>query len=174
MGSMKRLALLFSCSAALVCAADLSNVHTVYLLKMAKGLDQFLASRLTADHVFQVVTDPKLADAVFTDQIGEGFEMKLEELFPPPESREAGAAPKPEKTEDEANPLLGDTVNKLSNPAIEFVVRPRQGHRLPGGRQVAAGGLVGVPSLPKSGTPKDMDRTANDIVSRIKHDLKGK
>jgi len=26
----------------------------------------------------------------------------------------------------------------------------------------------------KSGTPKDMDRTANDIVSRIKRNLKGK
>src|SRR6266498_3415335 len=59
MGSMKRLAFLFSCSAALACAADLSNVHNVYLLKMTKGLDQYLANRLTGDHVFQVVTDPK-------------------------------------------------------------------------------------------------------------------
>ena len=84
MGSMKRLALLVSCSAAMLCAADLSTVHTVYLLKMSRGLDQFLASRLTSDHVFRVVTDPQLADAVFTDQIGEGFEMKLDELFPPP------------------------------------------------------------------------------------------
>ena len=70
MGSMKRLAFLFSCSAALLCAADLASVHTVYVLKMSKGLDQFLASRLTSDHVFRVVTDPKQADAVFTDQIG--------------------------------------------------------------------------------------------------------
>jgi hypothetical protein len=44
---MKRLALLFSCTATLVCAADLPGVHTVYLLKMSKGLDQFLANRLT-------------------------------------------------------------------------------------------------------------------------------
>src|ERR1039458_380143 len=83
MGSMKRLVLLFCCSAAMLCAADLASVHTVYLLKMAKGLDQFLANRLTSDHVFQIVTDPKLADAVFTDQIGEGFQAKLEEMFPP-------------------------------------------------------------------------------------------
>ena len=94
LGSMKRLALLFSCSA-LACAADLSTVHTVYLLKMAKGLDQFLANRLTSDHVFQIVTDPKLADAVFTDQIGEGFQMKLEEFFPTPEAEKPAPPHKP-------------------------------------------------------------------------------
>src|SRR5664280_1576281 len=126
MGSMKRFALLFCCSAAMLCAADLANVHTVYLLKMAKGLDQFLANRLTSDHVFQIVTDPKLADAVFTDQIGEGFQAKLEEMFPPPESDKPAPPPKPAKTEktakgekpakteDEPNPLLGDTVTRLS------------------------------------------------------------
>ena len=64
MGSMKRLALLFSCSAVVLCAADLASVKNVYVLKMARGLDQYLANRLTADHVFQIVTDPKLADAV--------------------------------------------------------------------------------------------------------------
>src|SRR5664279_1621574 len=99
MGSMKRFALLFSCSAAMLCAADLATVHTVYLLKMSKGLDQFLASRLISDHVFQIVTDPKLADAVFTDQLGEGFQAKLEEFFPTPESEKP--APKPKKEEDE-------------------------------------------------------------------------
>ena len=93
---MKRLALLFSCSAALVCAADLSNVHTVYLLKMSKGLDQYLANRLTAGHIFQIVTDPKLADAVFTDQIGEGFQLKLEELYPTPEAEKPKPALEPQ------------------------------------------------------------------------------
>src|ERR1035441_519016 len=128
MGSMKRLVLLFSCSAAMMCAADLANVHTGYLLKMDEGLDRFLAARRTSDHVFQIVTDPKVADAVFTDQIGEGFQAKLEEMFPPPESDKPAPLPKPAKTEktakgekpakseDEPNPLLGDTVNNLSNP----------------------------------------------------------
>ncbi len=169
---MKRLALLFSCSAALACAADLANVHTVYLLKMANGLDQFLANRLNSDHVFQIVTDPKRADAVFTDQIGEGFQMKLEELFPTPES-EKPAKPKPEKTDDETNPLLGDTVNKLSSPEANssfgrakgtvFLVDAKS-------RQV----VWSVYQLSKAGTPKEMDRTATDIVSRIKHDLNPK
>ncbi|MCX6628076.1 MAG: hypothetical protein NTW28_10660 [Candidatus Solibacter sp.] len=172
---MKRLALLFSCSAALLCPADLANVHTVYLLKMAKGLDQFLANRLTSDHVFQIVTDPKLADTVFTDQIGEGFQMKLEELFPTPESAKPAPPPppKPEKTGEEANPLLGDTVNKLSNPSMNSSF----------GRATGTVFLVDAKSRqlvwsvyqpPKGGTAKDMDRTATDIVNRIKRDLKGK
>src|ERR1035438_6634619 len=98
MGSMKRIALLFSCSAVLLSAADLATVHTVYLLKMSKGLDQFLANRLIADHVFHIVTDPKLADAVFTDQIGEGFQVKLEEFSPTPESEKPAPPPKADKT----------------------------------------------------------------------------
>src|SRR5665811_1641927 len=101
MGSMKRLAFLFSCSVAMLSAADLSGVHKVYVLKMAKGLDQFLANRLTSDHIFQIVTDPKLADAVFTDQIGEAFQMKLEEIFPTPESQKPAPPAKAEKTGDE-------------------------------------------------------------------------
>jgi hypothetical protein len=172
MGSMKRLALLFSCTATLVCAADLTNVHTVYLLKMAKGLDQYLASRLTEDHLFQVVADPKQADSIFTDQLGEGFEAKLEELFPTPVSaKPAPPPPKPEKTEEDANPMLGDTVNKLAPLTSSF------------GRARGTVFLVDAKSrrviwsayeTPKSGSSKDMDRTASDIVSRIKKDLKGK
>jgi len=86
---MKRLALLFSCSAALMCAADLAGVHTVYVLKMGKGLDQYLASRLAAEHVFQIVTDPKLADTVLTDQVGEALQLQLEEISPTPEPPKA-------------------------------------------------------------------------------------
>ena len=173
MGSMKRLALLFSCTATLACAADLAGVHTVYLFKMAKGLDQFLANRLTTEHVFQIVTDPKLADAIFTDQIGEGFQMKLEEIFPTPESEKPEPPPKPEKTGEEATPILGDTVNKLSNPASSSTFGRSRGTVF----LVDAKSRVVVWSVyepAKSGSPKDMDRTANDIVSRIKRNLKGK
>ena len=173
MGSMKRLALLFSCTATLVCAADLPGVHTVYLLKMSKGLDQFLANRLTTEHVFQIVTDPKLADAVFTDQIGEGFQMKLEEMFPTPEPVKSAAPPKPEKTSDEVSPWLGDTMNKLSNPASNSSFgRSRGTVFLVDAKSRLVVWSVYQPA--KSGTPNDMDRTANDIVSRIKRDRKGK
>jgi hypothetical protein len=172
MGSMKRLALLFSCSAALVCATDLTNVHTVYLLKMGRGMDQFLASRLTEDHIFQVVTDPKQADAVFTDQIGEGFEAKLEDLFPSPDTAKPAPPPKEEK-EGETNPLLGETVNKLSNPSsASSFGRARGTVFLVDAKSRRVIWSVFEPA--KSGTPKDLDRTASDIVNRLKHQLKGK
>jgi len=178
MGSMKRLALLFSCSAALVCAADLPGVHTVYVFKMGGGLDQHLASRLIAGHVFQIVTDPKLADAVFTDHIGENLLLKLEEISPTPEDPKAVAEKEKKKKEepppaDEVNPFLGDTVNKLDNPALKssfgrgkgtvFLVDTKS-------RQV----IWSAYQEPKGGGSKEMDRTATDIVSRLKKDLKGK
>src|SRR3954453_3223484 len=59
--------------------ATVADVQAVYLLPMSAGLDQFLANRLRG--VFRVVTDPKLADAVFTDRLGEPFEQKLAELY---------------------------------------------------------------------------------------------
>ena len=178
MGSMKRLALFFSCSAALVCAADLPGVHTVYVFKMGGGLDQHLASRLIAGHVFQIVTDPKLADAVFTDHIGENLLLKLEEISPTPEDPKAVAEKEKKKKEepppaDEVNPFLGDTVNKLDNPALKssfgrgkgtvFLVDTKS-------RQV----IWSAYQEPKGGGSKEMDRTATDIVSRLKKDLKGK
>jgi hypothetical protein len=179
---MKRLAILVSCTAVLASAADLAEVHNVYLLRMTRGFDQYLANHLTGGKVFQVVTDPKLADTIITEQIGEGFETKLNELFPPPEPE---APPKPEKPadkdvkgksakEEEApadSGLITDTVNKLANPTSSF------------GRGKGMVFLVDAKSkqviwsaygLPKDSTSKELDRTALDIVSRIKHDLKKK
>src|SRR5260370_33933976 len=68
-------------SGVLSLGAGLSDVQSVYLLPMSGGLDQYLANRLSG--VFRVVTDPKLADAIFTDQLGEAFEQKLAALYPP-------------------------------------------------------------------------------------------
>ena len=157
----------------MLCATDLSTVHTVYLLKMSRGLDQFLASQLTSRHVFRVVADPKLADTVFTDQIGEGFEMKLDELFPPPPNAKPPAPPKPDQTADQSNPFLGDTVNKLSNPAANssfgrgrgtvFLVDAKSRHVIWSTFEPA-----------RSGSARDLEHTANDIVERIRRDLKGK
>jgi hypothetical protein len=169
---MKRLALLFSCSAAMLSAADLASVHNVYLLKMSKGLDQFLANRLTSNHVFQIVTDPKLADAVFTDQIGEGFQAQLEEFSPTPDDKPA-PPPKADKAGDEASPMMGDTVNKLSNPASSSSFGRNKGTIFlvdAKSRQV----VWSMYQTPKGVAPKQMDRTANDIVSRLKKDLNPK
>jgi len=184
MKCMKRLAVLFCVSAAFGSGADLAAVKNVYLLKMSKGLDQYLANRIASGHLFQIVTDPKLADAIFTDQIGEGFEAKMNELFPPPlpEEKEEPAPPqKPEKAAkpdsnqpaDAQLPFFGDTVNKLESPSSMgsfgrakgtlFLVDTKS-------KQV----VWSTYDLPKDATSKQMDRTANDIVSRLKRELKVK
>jgi hypothetical protein len=181
---MKRLLLLLSCSGALLCGAELSGVHTVYVLSMSRGLDQYLANRLTNDHVFQVVTDPKRADTFLTDRIGESLQSKLEEIFPPPAPEKAAPAEKPAPEAEKkpaaqkdkgspSNPLLADTVNKLASPATSgsfgrakgtvFLVDAKS-------RQV----VWSVYALPKGSSARELDRTASDIVSRLKRDLKGK
>ena len=63
---------------------ELAAVHTVYILPMSRGMDQFLADRLTVTHAVQVVSDPQKADAVFTDHLGENFEQSMENLYPKP------------------------------------------------------------------------------------------
>ena len=65
-------------AAAFLPAATLLDVHTVYIFPMHNALDQYLASELTQQHVFQVVSDPKLADAVFTDRMGPTFEQTFD------------------------------------------------------------------------------------------------
>src|SRR2546426_11923622 len=110
---MKRLLFLL---AGPILAADLSSVRSVYLMPMYRGLDQYLANRLTNEHVFQVVTDPKLADTIFTDRIGEGFQMQLEILIPKEKPEPAPAKDKEakdkEKEGDSKTTLFTETVNK--------------------------------------------------------------
>ncbi len=167
---MKRLCLLLCSAAALLPAADLAGVRSVYLLPMARGLDQYLANRLTGEHVFQVVTDPKAADAIFTDRIGESFQAQLETMLPvpPPTTSEP---PRPAaQGEAKTTALPTETINKLSNPALNSSFGKGRGTVF----------LVDVQSHqvvwstyepPKSSSGKDLDRTASDIVSRLKRDL---
>ncbi|HTP88881.1 MAG TPA: hypothetical protein VMJ34_18145 [Bryobacteraceae bacterium] len=72
-------------------------VQTVYILPMSSGMDQYLASRLTAMNVVQVSTDPQTADAIFTDRLGESFERRFGDLYPKP------APPKAEAKEKEGD-----------------------------------------------------------------------
>ena len=79
---MLRLALFLAAGSLM--AGDLAGVKTVYLLPMSSGFDQYLAIRLVRDGAMQVVTDPKKADAVFTDRIGANFEKSMQQLYAPP------------------------------------------------------------------------------------------
>ncbi len=167
MDLMKRLCVLALLCAALGFGQDLSKVHFVYLLPMSRGLDQYLANWLTKDHVFQVVTDPKQADTVFTDRIGSGFEEKLAELQANPE-------PVSRPSEDEAPASKDDaTSNRVSPPSQSssfgrgkgtvFLVDLKSHHVLWSTYQ---------PS--KDSSSDQLNRTASDIVSRLKRDLKSK
>jgi len=102
---MKRTVLLCAILVAatlLAAAAELSQVRSVYLFPMTNGLDQYLANRLTNAGLFQVVADPKKADAVFTDRLGAAFEARLADLFPEPPPQPAEPPKKAEKKEGEA------------------------------------------------------------------------
>jgi len=77
---MKRL--LLPLLAGIAALAQVPSVRSVYILPMAGGLDQYLAAELTREHSMQVVADPKAADAVLTDRLGESFEQKMTQIHP--------------------------------------------------------------------------------------------
>lgn len=148
-----RLALFgFLCGAALG-AAD--GTQPVYVLPMSNGLDQFLANRLAASQAYQVVTDLKRAQVVFTDKLGENFEQRLAELAPPPPA----AAKKDDKTSGE-----------------------KKAEDVPVARRSTMGGGKGTVFLvelasrkvlwstfaqPRDSSPRQLDRTAASIVKRL-------
>jgi hypothetical protein len=176
---MKRFLLVLSLTGALAGAADLDQVRSVYVMSMAHGLDQYLANRLTGSHLFQVVTDPARADAVFTDRVGEGFESQLGALMPVPQGKDAkepkeakdAKDAKDAKASDSSTPsLLADTANKLSNPALNSAFGRSRGTIFLVDRD-SRRILWSVYRLPKSSNSSELDRIASDIVSRLKQDL---
>jgi hypothetical protein len=69
-------------------------MRSVYVLPMAGGLDQYLAAQLAHDHVMQVVADPKIADAVLTDRLGDSFQQTLAKLHPRDDDEDTSEAPR--------------------------------------------------------------------------------
>jgi hypothetical protein len=163
MSSMKRLSFLLACCGALTFAAELSTVHSVYILSMSHGFDQFLANSLTNGHTFQVVTDATKADAILTDHIGQTFETQVGALLPAPPPP---PAPKVEKKEStgpelpEASKIPPPPSTMSRSRGTLFLVDVKS-------RQV----LWSAYATPKSLDSKELDRTASDIVSRLKKDL---
>ncbi len=106
--------LLFSSLAVALAAppkTELLQVHKVYLLPMSNAMEQYLANRLTGLGVFQVVTDPKKADAIFTDGIGASFESRLAELLPQKPAKRAR-----EEAAEEAAPAIAAQPPVAANP----------------------------------------------------------
>ena len=149
------------------CAAAADGVKSVYLMPMANGLDQFLANRLTGSDGFQVVTDAKKASAVFTDKLGEGFDLRLTELTAPP--------PPPKDDEKKTDEQKADEKKAEEKKAEEAM--PVHRSTFGGGKGTVF--LVEVASRrvlwstfanPRDSSPKQMDRTAALIVNRLKKD----
>lgn len=147
--------------------AELSQVQTVYLLRMKGGFDQHLANRITSVSLFRVVTDPAKADAVVTDRLGRAFEEQMKELYPPPaeqapketappESEDPAAAfPSIHPTEKQRSTSLGSATGTI------FLVDRRS-------QQV----IWSTFARPKSYTMKDLDQSAGDVVKRIQEALR--
>ena len=166
--------LLFSSLAVALAAppkTELMQVHKVYLLPMTNGMEQYLANRLTGLGVFQVVTDPQKADAVFTDGIGAAFESRQAEMFPqrpakqaigenasaaPPEAAPA-VATQPAVAANQpapAPPVAGATLappQAAAAPAPQPSPQPKIAPSEPEKQdQTAGGGLGGERSAPVS------------------------
>jgi hypothetical protein len=97
----------------------------------------------------QVVTDPKKADAIFTDHIGTAFEQKLDELYG-------------KKQKDEDSGRTGMQNAARGRGAIFMVDRQT--------RDV----IWSAYERPKSSAPDDMSHTAEKIAQKLEKDRKGK
>ena len=138
----------------LLYGADSSGVQTVYLLPMANGLDQYVANRLAASGVFYVTTDPKKADAIFTDKLGEAFEQRLDTLLLPPLEK----SPKESKAEERTAPRVSSfSRSKGTMFLVDAATRAV---------------LWSIYEPPKNTSPGELDRTAQRIVGALKRPVK--
>jgi hypothetical protein len=193
--AMKIAAVLLSGFFALASSANaqLANVHSVYLLPMGGGLDQHLANRITGAGLFQVVTDPKKADAVFTDRLGEGLETRLSELYPEPQPpKPQPAEPKPQPVEPKPQPAepkpqsAAAKTDEEAKPEPQAEAKPKEASVL----RVSSFGkgkgtiflvdprshavLWSLYEQPKNTSSAELDRTAGRVVERLRRVLKGK
>ena len=149
----------------LASGADLSKIQNVYLMPMSSGLDQYLANRLTAGGVLQVVTDPAKADAIFTDRLGDAFDKRLDELFPPakPELKES-------KTDREKEKEAAEQT--WQRPAGQSFTKGR-GNLFLVDRQTR-NVIWSIYERPKSGQPDQLHKTASRVAERFQKDRSGK
>jgi hypothetical protein len=72
----------FLASMLAIASVRAADVQSIYLLPMAGHLDLYVAEWLARGNAVHVTTDPKKADAVLTDRLGEDFERKLDQILP--------------------------------------------------------------------------------------------
>jgi hypothetical protein len=145
--------------------APLTQIRNVYLLPMAGGLDQHLANKLTRTGRFNVVTDVKQAEVIFTDQIGEAFEGRYLELFPPPPRVQSEAERKAANEDNRMGSLLGEASSVRRTSTFN---RSRGNVFLV---EVASARVLWSTYLPPRGKrSEDLSRAADTIVDRLEDD----
>ncbi|MGP0073623.1 MAG: hypothetical protein ACLPWF_17040 [Bryobacteraceae bacterium] len=169
---------------------QLHQVKRVYILAMGSGMDQFLANQLTKEGIFEVVTDPKKADAIVSDHVGESFQKKLDELYPPPPAPKTPPdSTKPAADSSSTSLDVGDssptTTNTAKKDAFDGVDFSGGGGFRTGSIGRGKGNffvvdrnsrvvLWSVYERPKSSTPGELTRTAERVVKHLKEDLNEK
>lgn len=147
---------------------------------MSGGLDQALATSLTRHRQFQVVTDPQIADAIFTDRLGESFEKKVLDLYPPPEVEEPieKEVKKDEKKDDKDDKKPDKSSSDIMTLKTEPMVRIGGFGRSKGDvylvDRTSKKVIWSLYKRPKNATPDEIDKTAEAIVKQLKHDLTAK
>jgi hypothetical protein len=135
---------------------EIFGVKTVYLLPMAGGLDQFLALQLSSGGLLQVVTDPKKADAILTDAIGERLEDSLSDLYGAPVEKDKSDKDKDKDKSTNANSARPTMRPLSSSRGLVFLVNRTS-------RDV----LWSTFEQPKSTEPEELRHVAEKIVDRL-------
>lgn len=148
-----------------------SSVRTIYILPMGHGLDQYVANRLTREHVLEVVADGARADAILTDSLGKPLETELEKLHPTPKPKEQDADNDSEDSDTAKTSRTKKTFSASEAPISTFA-RGKGTLFLVDARSRAV--LWSVYERPTKFTPDQLDHTAKQVVDRLKRDLSGK
>lgn len=130
--------------------------HTVFILRMANGQDQYLANRLTRGGVLGVVLEPTKADAVLTENVDDGFWAWLARTYP----SSTGSA---SQSSGHDAPVGRWILQPSKHRGTVFLVDPRN-------RRVAWSTYVNG----KDNTPDELDRAAARVASQLKASLNQK
>ncbi|HEX5226473.1 MAG TPA: hypothetical protein VFW44_02130 [Bryobacteraceae bacterium] len=163
----------------------LLQVKRVYLVSMASSMDQYLANQLTNSGVFEVVTDPKRADAIVTDNVGDSFQRQLDDLYPPPKPPEEKKAKGKEDETEEADSDSGTNSKKASRKnafeGIDFSGGTAHVNSFGRGKgniflvdRNSRVVLWSVYERPKNSTPGELTKTAARIVKHLHDDMNPK
>ncbi len=148
--------------------ADLRNIRSVYAWPMTKSFDQYLAQQITAEDIFDVVVDPKLAEAILTDRIDAPFLAAMDELFPLPEE-EAEEEGKDADAEDASSDESIEAGGAMKRPKNRVLGRPRGTLFLV---NVQSRKVIWSTYLKEyEATPNKLNQLARDVVRRIKEEL---